>query len=226
MDCALHCLTAVKMRLLVPMAYCLQKTVETALATVLQTAGYGLSVCADEWHRVFRMSGSVDDVCGTHRYNPALCFYIVRRRGPLSLALTSCILTYVACSLLDAMCRWQVLQHRDQDGAKLLTEVTCLYLVHLCSVGSCTLTVACAQAGRQPDRAMAVSIYLLFQPSHLRNLQKAQNADGLMQKMLYVVIPPGHTGICSLSSSVLLDMCTEYLVSRFRSRSCRLYMHY
>lgn len=68
------------------MAYCLQKTVEAALATVLQTAGYGLLICADEWQRVFRMSGSVDDVCGANRSMPTFYTLTVLRQRSVSLA--------------------------------------------------------------------------------------------------------------------------------------------
>lgn len=52
----------------------MQKTVEAALATVLQTAGYGLLIVADEWQRVFRMSNSTEDVCGAKwPFQPLFC---------------------------------------------------------------------------------------------------------------------------------------------------------
>ena len=86
----------------------MQKTVEAALATVLQTAGYGLLIIADEWKRVFRMGG-FDDVCG------ALPSIIVTGSSEQHCAHSSAV-----CSIPDAMPRWQMLQHRDQGGASSL----------------------------------------------------------------------------------------------------------
>lgn len=95
------------------------------------------------------------------------------------------------CSFHNAVRGREMLQYRDQDGTfQLVAEMLFLPSQYCHSRDASDI-----QAGRQPDRSIAVSIFLLFQPSHLRSLQRAQNADGLMQKMMFCVILPGHMGV-------------------------------